>query len=346
MNKIKRIMLFLIVICMLGTIKVLTVEKDVEAKQTIFVMGDSKSCYYSKDKYPRRGWVQQFIPMLKNNTKVHAQRPEEYKAYSKVVRYTMDKYNIENWSISGISCKTFYQSGRFSAMIEQVKKNDYVIIALQHNDKKPEVGEKVTDYKDYLIYFTQQIQKKGGKVVFMTTPPKNYTNRQKFTIYVPEYRKAMLQVAKLYKCKYIDLSKICTDYFNFRGKKYVNTLYMKLKPGKYPAWEKGIDDNTHFCKNGAKVLARMIAVDLQVNHQISILNHQLKQDTKGLYQVYRKAATYKNKRKYTKKTWNNMIAQRNKAWKILYTPNATNQQCRQAEKSLKRSLKGLKRKHG
>lgn len=73
----------------------------------------------------------------------------------KVVRYTMDKYNIENWSISGISCKTFYQSGRFSAMIEQVKNNDYVVIALQHNDKKPKVGEKVADYKDYLIYFTQ-----------------------------------------------------------------------------------------------------------------------------------------------------------------------------------------------
>lgn len=72
----------------------------------------------------------------------------------------------------------------------------------------------------------------------------------------------------------------------------------------------------------------------------------MKQDTRGFYQAYEKAATYKNKRKYIKKTWNNMIKQRNKAWKTLYTPNATNQQCRRAEISLKRSLKGLRRKHG
>ena len=77
----------------------------------------------------------------------------------------MDQYTIENWSLGGISCKTFYQSGRFVAMLDQVKKNDYVIIALQHNDKKQNVGEKVADYRNYLIYFTQQIQKKRGKSI-------------------------------------------------------------------------------------------------------------------------------------------------------------------------------------
>lgn len=346
MNKVKKLVLFVVVICAVGTIKITTTQKNIAAKQTIFVMGDSKSSYYSKKKYPRRGWVQQFIPMLKNTTKVYAERPEQYKKYAHVVRYNMDQYTIENWSLGGISCKTFYQSGRFVAMLDQVKKNDYVIIALQHNDKKQNVGEKVADYRNYLIYFTQQIQKKGAKVVFMTTPPKNYTNKKKFKIYVPEYRNAMLQVAKFYKSPCIDLSKISTDYFNFRGKQYVDTLYMKLQPGIYPAWNKGIDDNTHFSENGAKVLARIIAVDLQANHQIPILNRQFKQNTEGLYKACRSAAVYKDSKQYTVKTWKHMIIQRNNAWKILYTPNVTDKQCKQAEVSLKRSLKGLKRKHG
>lgn len=90
-------------------------------------------------------------------------------------------------------------------MLKRIRKNDYVIIALQHNDKKPDVGEKVADYKHYLIYFIQHIQRKGGKVIFMTTPPKNYADRKTFKIYVPEYRNAMLQVAKDFKCNYIDL---------------------------------------------------------------------------------------------------------------------------------------------
>ncbi len=63
----------------------------------------------------------------------------------------------------------------------------------------------------------------------MTTPPKNYADRKTFKIYVPEYRNAMLQVAKDLKCNYIDLSKLSTDYFNFRGKNYVNTLYYEIE---------------------------------------------------------------------------------------------------------------------
>lgn len=129
----------------------------------------------------------------------------------------------------------------------------------------------------------------------MTTPPKNYADRKTFKIYVPEYRNAMLQVAKDFKCNYIDLSKLSTDYFNFRGKNYVNTLYMKLNPGQYPAWEQGINDDTHFQRDGARVLARIIAVDLQANRQIPMLNKQFRQNTNALYATFQEAATYKNK---------------------------------------------------
>ena len=146
--------------------------------------------------------------MLKSKGKVKPYHLEECKDYENVVRYDFHKYSIENWSKGGISCKTFYETGRFAGMLKRIRKNDYVIIALQHNDKKPDVGEKVADYKHYLIYFTQHIQRKGGKVIFMTTPPKNYADRKTFKIYVPEYRNAMLQVAKDLKFNYIDLSKI------------------------------------------------------------------------------------------------------------------------------------------
>lgn len=346
MNKIKRAALCIIVISVVFGIKLSNKETDVSAKQTLFVMGDSKSSFYPRKKYPRQGWVQQFIPMLKSKGKVKPYHLEECKDYENVVRYDFHKYSIENWSKGGISCKTFYETGRFAGMLKRIRKNDYVIIALQHNDKKPDVGEKVADYKHYLIYFIQHIQRKGGKVIFMTTPPKNYADRKTFKIYVPEYRNTMLQVAKDFKCNYIDLSRLSTDYFNFRGKNYVNTLYMKLNPGQYPAWEQGINDDTHFQRDGASVLARIIVVDLQANRQIPMLNKQFRQNTNALYATFQEAATYKNKKQYIDKSWNNMVKQRNNAWTILYTPGATNKQCHKAEQSLRRSLKGLRRKHG
>ena len=79
---------------------------------------------------------------------------------------------------------------------------------------------------------------------------------------------------------------------------------------------------------------------------ITIMNKQFRQNTNALYATFQKAATYKNKKQYTDKSWNNMVKQRNNAWTILYTPGATNKQCHKAEQSLKRSLKGLRRKHG
>lgn len=134
MNKVKKLVLFVVVICAVGTIKITTMQKNIAAKQTIFVMGDSKAAIILKEIFKAR-MGSTVHSNAKNTTKVHAERSEQYKKYSHVVRYNMDQYTIENWSLGGISCKTFYQSGRFVAMLDQVKKNDYVIIALQHNDK-------------------------------------------------------------------------------------------------------------------------------------------------------------------------------------------------------------------
>ena len=61
MNKIKRAALCIIVISVVFGIKLSNKETDVSAKQTLFVMGDSKSSFYPRKRYPRQGWVQQFL---------------------------------------------------------------------------------------------------------------------------------------------------------------------------------------------------------------------------------------------------------------------------------------------
>ena len=55
MNKIKRAALFIIVISVVFGIKLSNKETDVSAKQTLFVMGDSKSSFYPRKKYPKTG---------------------------------------------------------------------------------------------------------------------------------------------------------------------------------------------------------------------------------------------------------------------------------------------------
>lgn len=55
MNKIKRAALCIIVISVVFGIKLSNKETDVSAKQTLFVMGDSKSSFYPRKRYPRQG---------------------------------------------------------------------------------------------------------------------------------------------------------------------------------------------------------------------------------------------------------------------------------------------------
>ena len=238
----------IILLCFFVCTKAKIIEVNASEKQTIFIMGDSKSCYYSTEQSPKEGWVQEFIRYLKTDTNISVQHPQDYIRYKNVVRYDLTKYRIENWALSGSSCNSFYHSGRYAAMLDKIKKKDYVIIALQHNDARENVGESVTEYKKCLNCFAQDIHQKGANVVFMTTPPKNYLKNKTIKLHVPEYRKVMLEVSKKQKCKCIDLDKIATVYFNYRNRSYVNSLYLKLPAGKYKAWKNGIDDNTHFTK--------------------------------------------------------------------------------------------------
>ena len=57
----------------------------------------------------------------------------------------------------------------------------------------------------------------------------------------------------------------------------LNTFVYEIESRQYPAWEQGINDDTHFQRDGARVLARIIVVDLQANRQIPMLNKQFRQ---------------------------------------------------------------------
>lgn len=155
-------------------------ERPVQAakKKTIFIMGDSKSRYYSDEERPRDGWAQELVYYLKGGKGSTAKFPIEYSGYSGVVRHRLQNLNIENWGQSYASVKTFLDSGRFSGMLQQVNKNDYVIIALGHNDARCE-GASLGKYKKNLTHCIKMIQKKGAEVILVTTPPRNFTNAKK-----------------------------------------------------------------------------------------------------------------------------------------------------------------------
>ena len=132
--------------------------------------------------------------------------------------------------------------------------------------------------------------------------------------------------------------------FQFPRKKIYDSWYIKYRPGQNPKYPNGIDDSTHFNQAGSRVLAKMVAVNIQNDRKQKSLSNQFSIHTKKLYKSYSKSKKYK-KKKYTKQTWKRLKKAENKAWEVLYSPDATDSQYRKVERSLKKAMKGLK-KHG
>ena len=316
---------------------------DAHGNKTIFIMGDSKARYYQEKEYPRGGWGQELTAMVKGFSNVKAEYPEEYKEYRGVVRYESQELTVENWSKSHESLKTFREIGRTKAMMEQVQSGDYVLVAFGHNDARRK-GESISQYKKDLSKCIKDIRAKRAKVILITTPPQNHTKAKNFKINAPVYYAATIAIGKKYKVPCIDLNRKCVKYFNYRGKAACDRFYLKFKPGQVAQYPEGKDDPTHFTRTGAKVFARIIAVELQNQKKEKFFANQLNFDTKTLYRTYHRALKYKRKykKKYTKTSWKKMIKARNQAWVVLYTPNATVTQCNEAAVTLEKAMKGLK----
>src|SRR6478735_6500925 len=115
---------------------------------TIFIAGDSTAASKLPEKRPETGWGE----ML-----------QQYFDTKKVV--------VDNRAQNGRSTKTFISEGRWQAIVDAVKKGDYVFIQFGHNDESKEKGERYTppaDYRTNLSRFVDDVRAKGGNPVLLT----------------------------------------------------------------------------------------------------------------------------------------------------------------------------------
>lgn len=104
---LKKMHLFLAAeLLLISLYAVMIPERPVQAaqKKTIFIMGDSKSRYYSDEERPRDGWGQELVHYLKGGKGSTAEFPKEYSGYSGVVRHRLQNLNIENWGAKLCQC--------------------------------------------------------------------------------------------------------------------------------------------------------------------------------------------------------------------------------------------------
>jgi lysophospholipase L1-like esterase len=229
------------------TILILLFSSFVSAQKTpivVYLAGDSTLAEKKPEKRPETGWGEMF---------------QKY--------FDAKKVKIENHAQNGRSTKTFISENRWQAILDKLKKGDYVFIQFGHNDQSKEKGERYTppeDFKKNLARMVADVRtKKANPVLLTPVMRRRFDKDGKFYDAHGEYPDLTRTAAKDLKVSLIDMHRASERLIVKYGAEDSKKLFLQLKAGENPNYPNGIEDNTHFSPFGAEEMARLAVAEIK-----------------------------------------------------------------------------------
>ncbi len=211
---------------------------------TVYLAGDSTLAEKKSEKRPETGWGEMFQPY-----------------------FDADKVKIENHAQNGRSTKTFIGENRWQAIVDKLKKGDYVFIQFGHNDQSKDKGERYTppeDFKKNLARMVADVrEKKAYPILFTPVMRRRFDKDGKFYDAHGEYPDLTRSVAKDFKVPLIDMHRASEKLIIEYGLENSKKLFLQLKAGENANYPNGIEDNTHFSPLGAEEMARLAVREIK-----------------------------------------------------------------------------------
>lgn len=185
------------------------------------------------------------------------------------------KISVQNHAIGGRSSRTFITDGRWSKILEIVKKGDYVIMQFGHNDASPlddtarargtirgigddsteiynpirKIKETVYSYGWYMRKYVRETKAKQATPIICSLVPRNGWKDDKVNRSSDSYALWAKQIAEQEGAYFIDLNKLVAEKYEAMGQSAVKLFF--------PA------DNTHTNTEGATLNAETVANELK-----------------------------------------------------------------------------------
>ena len=246
-------------------------------KPTVFLCGDSTMANKAPIDAPETGWGMVF--------------PE----------YFTDAIRIENHAVNGRSTKSFRTLGHWKGVIDRVKKGDYVLLQFGHNDSKESDSLRYaapqTDYRQNLTKFVEEIRAKGANPILLTpVMRRKFDDKRQFVDQHGDYPNVVRDLAQKLIVPLIDTHAKSQKVIEAEGVKGSKKMFMNFGGGFYPKHPKGIEDNTHFSRYGAELMASIVCEGLvEIGHPLrnfikrSVFNEKLAYELPKIYTpVFRK----------------------------------------------------------
>ncbi len=208
---------------------------------TIFLAGDSTLANKADDRRPETGWGEMLSEFFN----------------APVV--------VDNHARNGRSTKSFRDEGLWQNMLAKVRPGDYVFIEFGHNDAKPDTA-RFSDpaaYAQNLTRFVEEVRGRNARPVLLTPiVRRKFAENGKLRETHGAYPAAVRQTAAILNAPLIDLNALTRDAINAYGPEESRSLFLWLAPGEHVNYPEGVQDDTHLNTQGARLLAGMVAADI------------------------------------------------------------------------------------
>lgn len=215
-----------------GEIKAIQPGETVSLAKTkkVVLIGDSTVQSYPDKSEPKAGWGQY------------------------IDHYFTAKIDFQNYAIGGRSTKSFIKEGRLDQLDEVIKASDFVLVQMGHNDASKDKPERYTDpnneYKAYLKQYIDYIREREATPILITPVPTLSRENGRYKNNFAAYCQAMKEVALEEQVQIIDLMVDTIEAYQQLEVARVEQFYLVSL---------GYDDHTHFTKEGAKMVASILA---------------------------------------------------------------------------------------
>lgn len=200
--------------------------------------------------------------------------------------FQQDKIVLQNSALGGTSSRTFQTNGRWTPVLEKLKKGDFVIIQFGHNDggaladtsrargtikgigtesqviynpiKKTE--ETVYTYGAYLRKYISEIRSKGAYPILCSPVPRNPAETGVIKLHTDPYAGWAEAVAKQEKVDFIPLNKMLNEQYARLTAAEVNSFFTSK-------------DHTHTSAAGARFNAATVIEGLQLLKKNKLNNY-------------------------------------------------------------------------
>jgi len=189
---------------------------------------------------------------------------------------------IVNGAKSGLSSRTFINTGSWDAIISKVQPHDFVIIQFGHNDNgpvdsfrfrgtMPSLGEETQEAHDaqgkpetvhtfgwYMRKMINDVKAKNGVPIVVSMTVRGEWTNGKVERGFGDYAKLAGELAKAQGVRYIDLNNMVADRYDALGEAAVKPFFPK--------------DTTHNSPEGAKLNADMIVSGIKALQEQTLVD--------------------------------------------------------------------------